>query len=314
MAEPIWKSKIQIQKQAQQAQQRQASINEAQRLEKARQEWLQKMRIFERASVSSSSAAGAGGGGNKRTIFNLLAFKLNTFTIDFISNGNINENINQPFNNNTVFSSCSDDDNYTYYVTYNTDTEKVIFGKLDKKTLVRTDIDTTNLNEQTSRYPASLYYEGNGNFIYLDDFFESESGSSRIYRISQDGQTINLLSTQNNQTIWPLNVFEYNGQTYMTGIDTAIYQIDINVNDSFTLLDYTYMNVNTLPSGTTSAKVLFVLDTKLYNNEIYSMVYFFDKTNSNFHQCFAKLNMNDFSLDYIFSVDSDDLFVTFDIL
>ena len=138
-----------------------------------------------------------------------------------------------------------------------------IFGKMSKSNFTRTDIDTVNLNEETQKKPASMYYEGSGNFIYLCPAIVDGSETSEIYRISQDGQVVNQLSSTSNVGLFPYGICQNDGTSYVCMVEgdflSALYTLDIDTFD-VSEIDYFSMNVESLPNGITNTKVWYVFD------------------------------------------------------
>ena len=289
----------------QQIKQRNPEIDE--RLARQQAWVLRDKQIFEKTTVVSaaaSSAAGAAGGRRPtKTVQGLFlafdAFSYNLYSIDESGNST---NVSQIFNGITVLSDCSDDPNFIYFVTFNPDLDKVIFGKFDKLNYQRIDIDDTNLNSETNSIPNSLYYAGGGNFIYSSDFFAEFPDTQDILSISIDGQTINLLSTFDESSILA-NIFDYDNQNYAVLFDEPLFAslnfIDLNTG-STELIDYFSMNTETLPDNISSnTKVLYVLDVKIVDDQILGIVIFSDKENALTYSCVGKINLEETLIDFV---------------
>jgi hypothetical protein len=303
--------KMQAEKQAKKELERQQeyAINEAR--EKARQDYLLRNKMYEMAfnpTSAASSAAGAGGGRRPIRVQNTFlafdAFSYNLYSIDESGNST---NVSQIFNGITVLSDCSDDPNFIYFVTFNPDLDKVIFGKFDKLNYQRIDIDDTNLNNETNSIPNSLYYAGGGNFIYSSDFSGEFPDTQDIWSISIDGQTINLLSTFDESSIMS-NIFDYDNQNYAVLFDEPLFAslnfIDLNTG-STELIDYFSMNTETLPDNISSnTKVLYVLDVKIVDNQILGIVIFSDKENALTYACVGKINLEETLIDFVNALPS----------
>jgi hypothetical protein len=294
----------------QQIKQRNPEIDERMARQQA---WvLRDKQIFEKTTVVSaaaSSAAGAAGGRRPtKTVQGLFlafdAFSYNLYSIDESGNST---NVSQIFNGITVLSDCSDDPNFIYFVTFNPDLDKVIFGKFDKLNYQRIDIDDTNLNNETNLRPNSLYYAGGGNFIYSSDFFGEFPDTQDIWSISIDGQTINLLSTFDESSIMA-NIFDYDNQNYAVLFDEPLFSslnfIDLNTG-STELIDYFSMNTETLPDNISSnTKVLYVLDVKIVEDQILGIVIFSDKENALTYSCVGKINLEETLIDFVNALPS----------
>jgi hypothetical protein len=286
------------------AEQKRAQISEQQR-----REWVERNRLYERSlnPLAASSAVGSAGGRNGYSAVqsNFLAFDFESnslYSIDM--NGNLT-NVSQIFNGSTVLSDCFDDPNFVYFVTYDTDLSKVIFGKFDKVNYQRIDIDDTNLNNEVDLTPNSLYYAGEQSFIYSAELFSSYPDTQGIYSLSIDGQSINQLSTFDNDSTL-MNIFEYNSQYYSTltdGYTSSLDLIDLNTG-STDLVDLFSMNVSTLPETISSnTKVWYVFDAQVENDEIWTIVVFTDKDNgAALHACVGKINIEEQLIDFVIAL------------
>ena len=276
--------------------------------EKARLEYIKRNKMFEKAfnpSAAASSAAGAGGGRiTPLPTHYILSFEYYAHTLNYIEqDGTITPAEVQPFNGSTVMCDCQDDTNFVYFVTYNPDTSLFTFGKLNKTTLNRIDIDTANITDAVSSEPGSLYYEGSGNFIYLDTFFGSSPDVQNILRISQDGATITPLSTFDANPLFIHSLCKFGGQTYAVLNDSYIISrldtIDIET-ASTTLLDYLSMNVDTLPDGIVNTKVWYTFDLREKDGELWGSFIFTDKDDGvQPYACIGKLNVDNQDIDYV---------------
>ena len=175
--------------------------------EQQRREWVERNRLYERSlnPSAASSAAGAGGGSIK-VQSKFLAFDIESSSLYSIDNDGNLTNVAQIFNGITVLSDCFDDPNFVYFVTYDTDLNKVIFGKFNKVNYQRIDIDDTNLNGEIDLTPNSLYYAGEQSFIYSAESFGSYPDIQTFYSISIDGQSINGISTFDDDSVL-MNIF-----------------------------------------------------------------------------------------------------------
>jgi hypothetical protein len=313
---------MQAEKQAKKELERQQeyAINEAR--EKARQDYLLRNKMYEMAfnpTSAASSAAGAGGGRRPIRVQNtFLAFEFVSYSLYSVNEAGDLTNVAQIFNGQTVLSDCSDDPDFVYFVTYDTDLSTVIFGKFDKVNYQRIDIDDTNLNSEINLAPNSLYYAGGGNFIYSSEFLSLEPDTQDIYSISIDGQTITQLSTFDGGSTLLVNIFEYNNQNYSVLLDSlaisGLNLIDLNTG-STELVDYFSMNVETLPDNISSnTKVWYVFDVRIKNDQIWASVIFTDKELGVYpYACIAKINLAETSLDFVTALPTpfvDDIIFT----
>jgi hypothetical protein len=265
--------------------------------EKARQEYIQRNRMYENfVPLSSSSAAGAGGGRQLQSQTQILTCDF-IGQLYFISKSGIVPCDVQPFTGPVTLSDCQDDPNFIYYVTL--DDDKSVFGKFNKNSFQRTDIDTVNLDSLTQEIPASLYYSGSNNFVYLVPFIDS-SEDSQLYQISTNGD-VDLLSATANDNSQVYGVCEFNGTTYASVSDTflsSLYTLDVNTFDK-EQIDGFSMNVDTLPEGITNTKVWLVFDMAVYKGEIWANVIFTDKSVGGYpYQCIGKINPETAEIDY----------------
>ena len=292
--------------QQQQADQRRAEMEaEDQRrqlAERQRREWVERNRIYEKAFNPSSAASAAAGAGGSIPLANFLTFNYNDNNLYWVrKNGQVLANV-QPFVNTTTLCDCEDDKDFIYYVTLD-ESDNSIFGKMSKSNFTRTDIDIVNLNEETQKKPASMYYEGSGNFIYLCPGLTDDSETSEIYRISQDGETVNQLSSTSNVGLLPYAICKDDGTSYVSMQEgefpalSALYTLDIDTFD-ISLIDYFSMNVEFLPEGITNTKVWLVFDLVKYDNKIYANVIFADKDIFNIYQIIGEVNLESATINY----------------
>jgi hypothetical protein len=287
------------------AEQKRSQISEQQR-----REWVERNRLYERSLNPSEASSVVGSGGGSTNVYSVvqskfLAFDIESSSLYSIDNDGNLTNVAQIFNGITVLSDCFDDPNFVYFVTYDTDLSKVIFGKFDKVNYQRIDIDDTNLNNEIDLTPNSLYYAGEQSFIYSTDSFGSGPDTQGIYSISIDGQSINQLSTFDNDSVL-MNIFEYNGQYYSVLLDYLISSLNlIDLNTGLTeLVDYFSMNVDTLPENISSnTKVVYVFDVQVENDEIWTSVVLSDKDNDiTPHAFIGKINIEEKLIDYVIAL------------
>ena len=291
------------QMQQQQAERRRSEMlaeqKRSQIAEQQRREWVERNRLYEKSfvpSAAASSAAGAGGGRQRQT--QILTCDYISGQLYFISKSGVVPCNVQPFTGPVTLSDCQDDPNFIYYVTL--DDGQSVFGKLNKNSFQRTDIDTVNLDSLTQDLPASLYYSGSNNFVYLVPFIaDGSSEYSQLYQISTNGD-VDLLSATANDDTQVYGVCEFNGTTYASVSDTffsSLYTLDVNTFDK-EQIDGFSMNVDTLPEGITNTKVWLVFDMAVYKGEVWANVVFTDKDGLYPYQCVGKINLETAVIDY----------------
>lgn len=276
--------------------------------EQQRREWVERNRLYERSfnpSSAASAAAGSGGGSIKKVSTTFLTFSFQDIKLYYVTdNGAFLTDI-QPFFGITTLCDCLDDNDYIYYVTYESDSS--IFGKMSKSDFSRTDIDTVNLNTLSPKSPSSMYYEGSGNFIYLSPSLIDYDGVGEIYRISQDGQTVNQLSTIESGDP-TLGICEVGGvsyaSTFIGNIISALNTLDINT-FGLTLIDYFSMNGDSLPEGIVNTKVWTVWDLVKYEDKVYANVIFNDKDTFTLYQIIGEINLEDATIKYHLPISGD---------
>ena len=314
MSKEIWRRVITQQQKQQQQISQQRILTEQLNKEKEdqkRREWLQKNRIHEAISPSSaSSAAGAGGGSGNKRFPTFLGFDNNYQLYYLYIDREPVLATQQPFTGNTTLSNDPDDNDFIYFVTLDNESDTT-FGKLNKSTLERIDLDTSNLRLYTSLEPNSLDYLGsnagyNGNFLYVDNILDIRI--STFYDVSSDGQSVSILGTYSNDTNFIMGTFQYKNQFYLCSVVEGflgeLYSLDL---DTFTTtyIDTFTINVNTLPIGISpTTKVVYILDFVVYADKIYCSVLFFDKSDGSPHGCIGELNISDATINYVFGLDT----------
>lgn len=221
----------------------------------------------------------------------IFEYKLNGITE---TGEQIEDPFNLIFNGITVFEKNTDD-NYNYFITYDNETT-MTFGKLKDGNI--TIIDTTNLSALTNNAPGSLYYEGGGNFIYLDGCPPAGVGflsytQSNIIRIDTEGNCEFVVENLDISYYAPTCLFPYQGSIFgafvVSGVIAGIGPFDL---ETGLFTDGAVIEVRDLP-GITSYKVWFVLGAQVVNDEIYLNLYISDKDTSSYFQCIAKLTIGE---------------------
>lgn len=280
--------------------------------EQARQYFLHQSNFLsESAFVPSSSAAagaGAGGGGNNIRLSPFRSFYLDDGRLYRISYNRrktdsllTDDNIG-PFLGVTCFA-INYDDGFLYYVT--SEFETSIFGKVDVNTGETFEIDTENLSSIDSSSPASLYYEGDGNFILMTSvFFADIDNPPSVIRINVNG-TAELLSTwAGDGPVRPTTLFKYNDEVWCTfsiviGGAALSGMSRYNINTSELYGDQEFLSISNVPNIEFS-KGSFTLSTCVYDGEVYANIFGYDKgLEGPPFICLFKINMENFEADYL---------------
>ena len=229
--------------------------------------------LFEQAAFSAAAAAAAAGGSLNplRGLYGVGADGL----IYSLGIGESNWPFNyDPFPSSTVITLNTDDD--CLYAAVDLDGE-VFFIKIDKTTRELTFFEN-DISDYVTKGASSLYYEGAGSFIYLDNFIKKSDVSS-IIRVTLDESlvaTVEEISEVNALEKGYLlrNLFPYDGTPWAiayTGPTVIIGPFDIDAGD--------FVYSNTLlpsPSDTRVEEIVTVLSTVEYKGTIYSVIVFAD--------------------------------------
>jgi len=255
----------------------------------------QSNQMYERSFVAASSAAagaGAGAGGSKQLPFYGFGVDYEFYKINYsgaTSSGNeVSTGMSSP--GLTVFDKNTDD-GYQYFVT--NDGVKMYFGKFNQigneNVII---IDETNLTNLSYNAPSSLYYEGNGNFIYLDGIPILGSPTfSNVVRINTNGDC-QIVCHVDIGTYSATSLFPYNGEVwgaYAYGFPfslAGVGKFDLNTGEFTTFNDIILTDVPNL----TSWKVWFVAGVTTYNSQIYLNLFVIDKDNSEFLEVITDFN------------------------
>lgn len=153
-------------------------------------EWIRSQnKIFERSSIPTSQSIPSGGG-VQNSLSNLWGFNFSDLRLYKIVD--LSKPLSNQFPGISIFSKNTDDRG-VYFISKEEDNS--YFGRfLSTNTL---DIIKTDIEELSSN-PASIFYDGGGDFILLDGYFGYESPtpveSQNIIRISSSGD-VNLIAT-----------------------------------------------------------------------------------------------------------------------
>ena len=156
----------------------------------------------------------------------------------------------------------------------------VYFIKIDRKTKEFTFIDN-NISDFTTKGASSLYYEGNGSFIYLDNFFKGQISS--ILRITLNplspGTAIvhELSEVDSNMTGYLLrNLFLYDGTPWAIAIAG-----ENIITGPFDIVSGTFNYTNLVlpsPNEPNVVSLAYVFSTINHNGAVYVDAVWYDGT------------------------------------
>jgi hypothetical protein len=157
--------------------------------------------------------------------------------------------------------------------------EEVYFVRIDKETREFTFLEN-NISDYVTKGTSSLYYEGNGSFIYLDNGFKGSTITS-IIRVTLNEfspETVDVTEVSevdSDETDYLLrNLFLYDGTPWAiayAGPDVIIGPFDIDAGD------FTYSNILVpSPSETRVEEILGVFSTVEHRGTVYSAIVFAD--------------------------------------
>ena len=256
---------------------------EAEKAEAARKEYLRRHRMYEALAPAAAASAAAGAGGNAKGFPQFLAFNQDGYGLWRLDQNGSTTELTSPFTGFTVFANCAADPNFIYFVTMDDETD-ITFGKINKYSHQRIDIDTTVLRAETGETPMSLLWQGE-NFLYLDsNYFTADDDSfSDYYTISLDGQNVSYVGSMNHDSVWPDSLFIYEGQLYSASlyypVISGLFTVDL---DGMTMDDINSfsMAVESLPEGVgPSTKVWLIFDVSVVGGKVYCSVVYTDKDN-----------------------------------
>ena len=234
----------------------------------------QAIRIRMQSQGGVGAAAGSGGGYDPlEGLFGVSSDGL-IYTVD-------RTEANWPFNfenfpDLTVIALNTDDDRLYAAVDFG---GEVYFIRIDKETREFTFLDN-NINDYATKGASSLYYEGNGSFIYLDNGFK-KTGVSSIIRVTlnefspETADVTEVSEVDEGVTGYLLrNLFLYDGTPWAiayAGPDTIIGPFDIDAGD------FIYSNILVpSPSETRVELILGVFSTVEHRGTVYSAIVFAD--------------------------------------
>lgn len=264
--------------------------------ERQRRQWQERNRMYEAIAPAAASSAAAGAGGNINRVPQFLAFNQDGYGLFRLNQNGSATEFTSTFTGITVFANCAADPNFIYFVTMDDETD-ITFGKINKYSHQRIDIDTTVLREETSETPMSLLWQGE-NFVYLDsNYYTSDDDSfSDYYTISLDGQNVSYVGSMNHDSVWPDSLFIYEGQLYSASLYypfiSGLFTVDL---DGMTMDDISgfSMAVESLPENVgPSTKVWLIFDVSVVGGKVYCSVVYTDKDNGATPYCgLGEINM-----------------------
>ena len=233
--------------------------------------------LFEQAMMAyarSSSAMAGAAGGSLNPLNGLYGVAADGLIYN-LGRGEANWQYNyDSFPSWTAITLNTDDD--CLYAAADFDGE-VFFIKIDKTTRELTFFEN-DISEYVTKGSSSLYYEGAGSFIYLDNFIK-KSGVSSIIRVTLDESlVVSVAEVSEVDTVERgyllRNLFIYDETPWAiaySGPTIIIGPFDIDAGD--------FVYSNTLlpsPSDTRVEEIVAVLSTVEYKGTVYSAIVFAD--------------------------------------
>ncbi|CAB4175434.1 hypothetical protein UFOVP972_188 [uncultured Caudovirales phage] len=243
---------------------------------KARREMEERM-MFEQMSYSAAVSAAATAGGSLNLLNGLYGVGADGL-IYSLGRGEVNWPFDsESFPSSTVITLNTDDD--CLYAAVDFDGE-VFFIKIDKTTRELTFFDN-DISDYVTKGASSLYYEGAGSFIYLDNFVKKSDVSSIIrvtLGVNLEGPFAYSTEVSEVDSIergyMLRNLFMYDETPWAiayAGPTVIIGPFDIDAGD--------FVYSNTLlpsPSDTRVEEIFAVLSTVEYKGTVYSAIVFAD--------------------------------------
>jgi hypothetical protein len=179
----------------------------------------------------------------------------------------------ESFPSSTVITLNTDDDCLYAAVDYD---GEVFFIKIDKTTRKLMFFEN-DISDYVTKGSSSLYYEGDGSFIYLDNFIKKSDVSS-IIRVTLNESTADATEVSEVDSVEKgyllRNLFLYDGTPWAiayAGPTVIIGPFDIDEGD------FVYSNLFLpSPSDTRVEAILAVLSTVEYKGTVYSAIVFAD--------------------------------------
>lgn len=188
----------------------------------------------------------------------------------------------------------------------------MLFGKFDALSDDNISIiDDSNLTSLSTNYPGSLFYEGDGNFLYLDGSlvptFPSAPTFSNVIRIDTSGNC-EIVCNVSLGDYYPQVMFPYNNElwgSYSYGpFLSGIGKFDTDSGQFITFNDIILTDVPNLVSW----KIFLVVGVTSYNNKIYINMYVTDKENSSFLEVIAEYDPETSVAKFVSFVNSETCF------
>jgi hypothetical protein len=168
-------------------------------------------------------------------------------------------------------------------------------------------ITVDNIKSPSS--PTSLYYEGDGSFIYLDKllFIDNNDIMNKVVRINTNGTASLVSMNSQDNGLYPTSLFEYDGDIWAGSIPNypialiGKYDITTGLFDEESANEIT---VNNIPN-VTMTKVWFVMSVINVDGKIYCNLVVNNKEIDETIQCICELNMETFEAEYLYSIPSN---------
>lgn len=278
--------------------------------ENQRKEWLKRIQIYERSIFENQNLLASSQSGRLKRSEGISGFAFegqSTFKIYYFGeNGLGNIASDTLLGYSSVITNNPDDQDHIYFYEGQTST----FGKFNKKTLVREDIN----NIPISLVPTSIFYDGN-QFILTDTFGYSPYDVDLI-SISSNGLTYSTLGKiLQSELYFPTNFISFNesifsilfyeGNWYFTTIvndidyTSRIYLLDINT-CLFTYLGPLQMDTVDLPPELSSYVVNVIFGFSVKGNKIWASIYLYNTIDLNIHPCMGEVDLQTLKIKYLF--------------
>ena len=234
---------------------------------------LDEIALYEQAIQLAISRGGTAAGGSLDPLSGLYGVSADGL-IYSLSRGESNWQYNyESFPSSTVITLNTDDD--CLYAAVDFDGE-VFFIKIDKTTRELTFFEN-DISDYVTKGSSSLYYEGDGSFIYLDNFIKKSDVSS-IIRVTLNESLVSVTEVSEVDSVEKgyllRNLFLYDGTPWAiaySGPTVIIGPFDIDEGD------FIYSNeLAPSPSETNVEEILAVFSTVEHRGVVYSAIVFAD--------------------------------------
>lgn len=277
-------------------------------------EQMEAMKMMEQAkamqAAQAAMASGAGGGfGNTFYAFGTDNEGLSGYLLSVNTDGTSTQ-ISGEFNGPAVF--CKNPDNgILYFIEQDLIEEEMVVGTYDPLTSERVELDRAVLTAQSFRFPTSLFYLGNSQFIYLDNcpiFAPPPDNFQKIFVINignggdvsiQDGAPLCTIDTTLGTIL--TSVFVFNEEYWVTFTPLGFPISALGKLDTVTpeVISEGPLEMTGFPFSD-AYKAWFVTGiTSSPNGTIYVNTAVNDKIASEFHFCVAELDVVNYTSRYI---------------